>query len=456
MHKSGDEDKKPRRAMLKDISIGEVSFVGRGANQGARQSLYKIADPEDLSKRLFSEVMQDVQGSEAASALLEEMLEGTGYLRHSLVEIMEDPRIDQRKSLLRESIQQFSAAMASMIDSAELTKALQKIAGKTEDGKVFPASDYAFIPDKEKPSTWKLRLTSMPGGKPDPHIVGAAVAALGPGFRGQKVQLPSEARAGVVRRVRSAWLQANPNKGKDDLPAVLKSLEKEDETMSTELEKLQKKFDEQSALLTKTQFIAGLSDAEKTHYNSLDDSGKEAFEKMDAKTRQTMLKEALDKKAANEETFEMEGTVVKKSEVGPGMFAILKAQQARLDNAEKMADKLVKEAATRVLEDEAEAMLPHLAGTRAEKGLMLKGIRALPADLQEKQIAMLKAADAAMAKSFEEEGQGGKVDPSSAGEKLNKMAADKAEKDGIPFAKAYDAVLKTTEGANLYAESLKK
>lgn len=94
-------------------------------------------------------------------------------------------------------------------------------ASKTEDGKQFPASDYAYVPDPESPSTWKLRLTSTPGGTPDPTIVGAAAAALGPGYRGQKVQLPAADRAKVVTRVRAAWVKANPDKDKDAMPKTL-------------------------------------------------------------------------------------------------------------------------------------------------------------------------------------------------------------------------------------------
>src|SRR3990170_2881974 len=67
-------------------------------------------------------------------------------------------------------------------------KALGEKATRTEDGKAFPASDYAYVPDAAKPSAWKLRLTSTPGGKPDAGIVGAAIAAFSPGgFRGQRV-----------------------------------------------------------------------------------------------------------------------------------------------------------------------------------------------------------------------------------------------------------------------------
>lgn len=95
-------------------------------------------------------------------------------------------------------------------------------ATKTEGGRAFKSGDYAYVPDPDKPSTWKLRLTSTPGGDPDPRIVGAAVAALGKGFRGQKVQIPSDDLPKVKAKVRSAWLKANPDKSKEDLPTVIK------------------------------------------------------------------------------------------------------------------------------------------------------------------------------------------------------------------------------------------
>lgn len=118
-------------------------------------------------------------------------------------------------------------ALASIIKSAEGgdSDEVDKAKTKTEGGQQFPASDYAYVPDPEKPSTWKLRLTSTPGGDPDPRIVGAAAAALGPGFRGNRVEIPSGDRARVVARVRRAWRQANPDKEPADMPEVLKASE---------------------------------------------------------------------------------------------------------------------------------------------------------------------------------------------------------------------------------------
>jgi len=82
----------------------------------------------------------------------------------------------------------------------------------------FPASAYAYVPDPDKPSTWKLRLKASPNGGYDVGIVGAAVAALGKGFRGNKVQIPAGALAAVRAKVRSAWVQLHPD---ETVPAVL-------------------------------------------------------------------------------------------------------------------------------------------------------------------------------------------------------------------------------------------
>jgi len=95
-------------------------------------------------------------------------------------------------------------------------------ATKTEDGKQFKASDYAYVPDSDAPSTWKLRLTDTPGGAPDSGIVGAAIAALGKGFRGQKVEIPAADLPKVKAKVRAAWKKANPDKGVEEMPPVIR------------------------------------------------------------------------------------------------------------------------------------------------------------------------------------------------------------------------------------------
>jgi len=93
---------------------------------------------------------------------------------------------------------------------------------KTEDGEQYPAEAFAYVPDPERPSTWKLRLWDSPDEKVTAAQVGRAVAALGPGgFRGNRVEIPAEDLPGVKRRILAAWRSVH-DEG-DQPPAVLKA-----------------------------------------------------------------------------------------------------------------------------------------------------------------------------------------------------------------------------------------
>ena len=89
---------------------------------------------------------------------------------------------------------------------------------KREQGEDFPAAAFAYVPDAKKPSTWKLRLWDSLEQKVTRAQVGAAVAALGKGFRGKKVQIPAAALGKVKDKVRAAYRRVNPGK---ELPAAL-------------------------------------------------------------------------------------------------------------------------------------------------------------------------------------------------------------------------------------------
>lgn len=74
-------------------------------------------------------------------------------------------------------------------------------------------NDFAYVPDRESPSTWKLNIS-------DAAHTRAAVAALGEGFRGNRVQIPSEDLDRVKSRVRSAYSEFFPD---NEIPDVIKS-----------------------------------------------------------------------------------------------------------------------------------------------------------------------------------------------------------------------------------------
>ena len=93
---------------------------------------------------------------------------------------------------------------------------------KTENGMQFPAAAYAYAPDAAAPSTWKLRLWESPEKKVTAAQVGRAMAALGKGFRGQKVEIPAADRAAVMAKVRAAWKSAHPDMKPADMPAMMR------------------------------------------------------------------------------------------------------------------------------------------------------------------------------------------------------------------------------------------
>jgi hypothetical protein len=215
---------------------------------------------------------------------------------------------------------------------SELEKAVN---GRTQGGTTYPASDYAYTPDKEHPSTWKLRLTSSPGGKPDAGIVGAAIAALGKGFRGNKVEIPSSDLPAVKARVRSAWKQANPDRDISEMPEVLKG-----EVMT--LEQIEKRVTEQDAILKalttenevlkkERELVLKMSKEQRKAYAAMSDTQQKEFMAADEDKRKKMcdtVAGALREKAAED-----------------GMGEAVKAEYAKagpIRRAQMLAEELAK------------------------------------------------------------------------------------------------------------------
>lgn len=77
---------------------------------------------------------------------------------------------------------------------------------KTEGGVCYPAGDYAYVPDENRPSSWKLRMSQGRPGNITVSQLGRAAAAFSPGgFRGRRVQIPSANQAAVKAKLRSAY-----------------------------------------------------------------------------------------------------------------------------------------------------------------------------------------------------------------------------------------------------------
>lgn len=104
-------------------------------------------------------------------------------------------------------------------EDKDIIEDLLKAEGKTVDGVKRPASDFAYTPEKDKPSTWKLPIYDKE------HASLAAQAISSSGLMGNKVEIPSTELPAVKRKVKAAYKKFYPDK---DLPEVLKSVDSDD------------------------------------------------------------------------------------------------------------------------------------------------------------------------------------------------------------------------------------
>lgn len=117
--------------------------------------------------------------------------------------------------------EQADERLAQMHSFSEKGNDMEKAATKREDGQDFPAEAFAYVPDPEKPSTWKLRLWDSLEDRETVAQVSRAALALSPsGFRGNRVQIPAEDLASVKAKVRAAWRRVNG--AEREIPAFLK------------------------------------------------------------------------------------------------------------------------------------------------------------------------------------------------------------------------------------------
>jgi len=81
----------------------------------------------------------------------------------------------------------------------------EKAKKKTEGGMQFGPRAYLYVPDPDKPITWKIRIEEEPG-KVTVAQLGRAAAAIGPkGFRGRKADIPNDDRRRIARKLISLY-----------------------------------------------------------------------------------------------------------------------------------------------------------------------------------------------------------------------------------------------------------
>jgi hypothetical protein len=192
-----------------------------------------IARPVNPGATSFAELDEVELAEEAANIIRKRTNQFNGLIDN----IMLDPDVEDKAGAISDLAAEFGTMAGAAMDRKErwqpLTDAVVNAISplidkqkpmKTEGGVKFSASDFAFVPDPERPSTWKLRLAESPGNVTRSQL-GAAAAAFSPGgFRGRKVQIPSDKVAAVKAKIRAAYREIGVKD--EDIPAsVRKELE---------------------------------------------------------------------------------------------------------------------------------------------------------------------------------------------------------------------------------------
>jgi hypothetical protein len=196
--------------------------------------------------------------------------------------------------------------------------------------------------------------------------------------------------------------------------------------------------------------VAALSDIEKAHFNSLSDESQIEYLVKSADERLADAEKAASaEKSADPVVFKARNGDEFRASDDPRMVAMAK----RTDDAEEKAEKAASALADTDLRKRAEG-LKHLPGTTEEHMATLKAIDAIEDEgVRENAIKNLHAHDANLAGAFKSIGSDG--EPAADGEasdQLDTLAKVYAEEHSVTPEVAMDEVLKTEQGAKLYAD----
>lgn len=193
--------------------------------------------------------------------------------------------------------------------------------------------------------------------------------------------------------------------------------------------------------------LSEMTDAQKAHYQQLQESDRADFLKLDAASRNLLVDCA---KTADEQHTMLDGTVIAKSATG-ALFATLKSQDLELRKMRE--DSLMQKAAAQVA-----AEIPDIPGEPMAKAKMLMGIQSLDTGAREMLNTTLKAANdlwkARKTPAGELTTEDTDVAKAASG-KLMKMVSDYQTAHGVSKSVAMQKVVNTTEGAELYQQSQK-
>jgi len=202
--------------------------------------------------------------------------------------------------------------------------------------------------------------------------------------------------------------------------------------------------------------VAALPADQRSHFDGLEKAGKtkeaDDFLGMDDKGRKAECAKALE----GDETFTgIDGHSISKKAVGDGVFAMLKSQDERLRKQDEDIRKANERAEDERISKRVSMEFAHLAGTEAERALVLKHLATAPEPVRKAADALLKAAESASKFAFERAGSGGgfsKAEDSAEGRIEKAAAAIRKAEPQLTEAQAYRKAME--QNPNLYAETV--
>jgi hypothetical protein len=211
----------------------------------------------------------------------------------------------------------------------------------------------------------------------------------------------------------------------------------ENKNMLTDQEKLAKAQSDNETLtakLAKAEKYGALSDLEKSHYERLNDAQRGAFLDMTPAQRAEETKPVY--------TSPFTGVSFTKADDQRVVTTVKSADEQRAADKVKL-DK----AEESLLKAEVEKDFGHLPGTIENRTALVKAAKAIGEDA----VAILKAQNTALAKGFQRQGSGSvSPTPTEPAAKLDALVKAHMTANKVDEATAYDAVVSTPEGAELY------
>lgn len=171
--------------------------------------------------------------------------------------------------------------------------------------------------------------------------------------------------------------------------------------------------------------------------------------KAEAEDAKSKLKAKEDKMKKSADTIEFNGERIEKSSVPPVVLEAIEKQNAEIT-------KMKAEAEMADLRKRAEDQWPNLAGSADQKAKLLKSVEGMDEADKDDVLKSLKAADAAVAKAFQEVGTNEQADENSASAKLEKMAREHAQANSVSYETAFSEVTKSGAGRDLLVETRKE